>query len=1422
MKKSLQFVLIFALLINTFYAFSQGVCGSVFTDSGGLNGSYSNSENVTTTICPDNPGELVKITFTSFNIENNFDFLKVYDGSSPNAPLIGTYTGTNIPIIQSTAADGCLTFVFTSDSVINLTGWIANVTCVPQSSCLVPSGLSTVVSTNNVSLNWTENGSATEWEVLIQTSGTTPPTSANTGINTSTKPYTISGLSQGTSYNVYVRSICSSGDLSQWSNASSFTNVFSCTSPNQFSTANQTQTSIDINWSNIPNISGYEYAVQLASITTNPTSGTFNSTNNISIANLTPGTSYKIRVRTICSPNSTSQWVAYYFNTLSTPQPTPVCGGSFIDNGGISGNYNTSSDSTVTIYPTVAGEFVTVDFLTFDTEANWDGLYIYNGNSTNAPQISSDNPGGSVPGGLPGAFWGTDSPGTVTSTSVDGSLTFRFISDSAINRAGWNAYVICGPPLTCPKPTSIIVSNINTFSANFAWTENGSATQWEVLILPAGTFPNSTSVGTLTSTSTFLATNLSINTQYNFFVRSICSASDLSFWSTVKSFKTAICAPPTQITASAITQNTALISWANTFGQYEIIVQLSTTIAPTATSVGTLLSVNSYQVNGLLSLKQYRAYLRLICDTSNKSAWSSYSFTILDNVLTTGAPLNVVECADNLTSCFDLTSNNSSILANLDPSLYTIRYFASQANANSGISPIVAPVCFSNATRTYYVVLTQISTGLTQSFNFYINTRTVNSTVVLFKLTECNNTQGTIVNFNLSEITSQINSTNNLEYYTTLINATTGTSQITSINSYPVNTTVPITTIFVKEIIANACDNIFSFQLVVYSDCSLGYTCLEANSLCGKLGIPFANTHQNITADPGNSYGCLGSQPNPTWFYLPISDPGTLNLTIQQSTDINFATNNLDVDYIVYGPFSNPTTPCATAFTTANIVACSFSGAPVEYPIIPNAITGQYYLLMVTNFSNNAGYIKITTATTSTAAIDCSGMRLNAFLDANTNGIKDVGEVNFPLGQFHHEMNSSGIIHNITNHGVYNIYDNNSANLYNVNYTIDPNYTTQYGLTASSYTNISTSNSGMVTYYFPVTIIDYYKDLSVVVLPYTAPRAGAIYKNKVVYTNLGSLTVVSGTVTFNNDASTTITAISEPSAVPIANGFTYDYSNLAPFESRVIDVTMSVPPIPTVAINQLLTNTASILPINNDLVPANNYSQTTSAIIAAYDPNDKVEAHGEKILISSFNANDYLTYTIRFENTGNAYAINVNVTDELDAKIDETSIKMIAASHNYTLDRVGSNLSWNFENIQLPVSVPNTEIGKGYITFKAKLKPGFTVGTVVPNTAKIYFDSNPPIITNTFNTEFVTVLATDDFNQNTFRIYPNPVQNSLTIITNQTIEIKELNIYNTLGQLVQTIKNPNKTIDVSSLQTGNYLLKIITDNGVNIQKFNKE
>jgi hypothetical protein len=78
---------------------------------------------------------------------------------------------------------------------------------------------------------------------------------------------------------------------------------------------------------------------------------------------------------------------------------------------------------------------------------------------------------------------------------------------------------------------------------------------------------------------------------------------------------------------------------------------------------------------------------------------------------------------------------------------------------------------------------------------------------------------------------------------------------------------------------------------------------------------------------------------------------------------------------------------------------------------------------------------------------------------------------------------------------------------------------------------------------------------------------------------------------------------------------------------------MQLPNIPIVTLGNLLTNTANIAPISGDVVPSNNSFSCSQINIGSYDPNDKMESRGEKILHSTFTANDYLYYTIRFENT---------------------------------------------------------------------------------------------------------------------------------------------------------------------------------------------
>ena len=308
--------------------------------------------------------------------------------------------------------------------------------------------------------------------------------------------------------------------------------------------------------------------------------------------------------------------------------------------------------------------------------------------------------------------------------------------------------------------------------------------------------------------------------------------------------------------------------------------------------------------------------------------------------------------------------------------------------------------------------------------------------------------------------------------------------------------------------------------------------------------------------------------------------------------------------------------------------------------------------------------------------------------------------------------------------------------------------------------------------------------------------------------------MANGTVTFTKDAAVTIGTVSQAGVVNNTTGFTYDFTNLQPFEYRTIDVNMLVPTIPTVSAGQFLVSNATIAPLAGDVSPENNSNSISQMIINAYDPNDKTEAHGPEILHSSFTSNDYLYYTIRFENTGNASAINVRVNDVLNAMLDENTIKVESASHPYVLDRIRNNLTWKFDNIMLPVSVTNTTTGKGYVTFKIKPKPGYVVGDIIPNTASIYFDFNPAIVTNTFTTEFVAVLESASFNTDEFAVYPNPTSSILNIQSKFNTTISEVNVYDLLGKqlLNKEMAVSTTEIDMTNYSPGLYLLEVVSEN----------
>jgi uncharacterized repeat protein (TIGR01451 family) len=118
------------------------------------------------------------------------------------------------------------------------------------------------------------------------------------------------------------------------------------------------------------------------------------------------------------------------------------CGDSIYDSGGEEGEYSNNEDVTTLICSPNLDEAIQITFNSLNIESNWDALYIYNGNSIDASQFDSGN--GPTQAGFPaGGFYGTDNPGTFTSTDESGCILLRFRSDQFVTGSGFDIDVSC-------------------------------------------------------------------------------------------------------------------------------------------------------------------------------------------------------------------------------------------------------------------------------------------------------------------------------------------------------------------------------------------------------------------------------------------------------------------------------------------------------------------------------------------------------------------------------------------------------------------------------------------------------------------------------------------------------------------------------------------------------------------------------------------------------------------------------------------------------------------------------------------------------------------------------------------------------------------------------------------------------------------
>ncbi len=216
--------------------------------------------------------------------------------------------------------------------------------------------------------------------------------------------------------------------------------------------SNVTQNTATITWLDQGDSTQWQVAVN--SFGGGPINWVTVNTNTYQAIGLQPNSFYRFRVRPICGGDLVAPFEQFVFVTA-----TNYCSGVEItDTGGVANEYTDSENYIRTIIPNVANRKIVLTFTAFDLETDYDYLYVYDGNSTSAPDLSG------------GGFTGTDIPGPFTSTASDGSLTIRFFSDGGVTEAGYIANVACESTLATtsvepnidftyfPNPTNGLVS----------------------------------------------------------------------------------------------------------------------------------------------------------------------------------------------------------------------------------------------------------------------------------------------------------------------------------------------------------------------------------------------------------------------------------------------------------------------------------------------------------------------------------------------------------------------------------------------------------------------------------------------------------------------------------------------------------------------------------------------------------------------------------------------------------------------------------------------------------------------------------------------------------------------------------------------------------------------------------------------------
>ena len=191
-----------------------------------------------------------------------------------------------------------------------------------------------------------------------------------------------------------------------------------------------------------------------------------------------------------------------------------------------------------------------------------------------------------------------------------------------------------------------------------------------------------------------------------------------------------------------------------------------------------------------------------------------------------------------------------------------------------------------------------------------------------------------------------------------------------------------------------------------------------------------------------------------------------------------------------------------------------------------------------------------------------------------------------------------------------------------------------------------------------------------------------------------------------------------------------------------------------------------------------------------------------------------LEYTINFQNTGTAPAVNIIVKDSLDADWDLSTFEMVGATHAYTLTVNEQVAIWSFANIMLPDSTTDEPASHGSIHYRMAPKNSLSLGDHLTNRADIYFDYNAPVLTNTtVTTVELSTGIEESVLRNGLAVSPSPSTGLVNMRwSDARLNNGRLTVTDALGRVVHASSISSSTnvrsLDLSFLPAGSYVARL--------------